>query len=440
MVDDALAGHIDLIITKSVSRFARNTVDSLQTIRKLKEVGCECFFEKENIWTFDGKGELLLTIMSSLAQEEARNISENVQWGKRRAFEQGKVSMAYKLFLGYEKGADGLPQIVEEEAATVRLIYAMFLEGKTYRQIANHLTGQSTPTPGGKTVWQVSTVKSILQNEKYAGNAILQKSFTVDFLSKTIKVNEGEVPQYFVEDSHPAIITQATFDLAQSEVARRAKLGKQLTGSGSPFTCKVICGACGGFYGPQVWSSTKSYRRVVWQCNKKYNDRLYCTTPHVSEEQLQQAFVAAFNQLLGDKERYIEAFEVACAELVDTRTLNREAIALSQECVVAAELIQQAIADNAHAAQDQSEYQRRYDALVARYEEAKAKLDALQAEKRGRAAKKARIQQFLSELRRQDELLRDFDERAWSVLAESITVLAGGAMLVRFRDGTEITV
>jgi DNA invertase Pin-like site-specific DNA recombinase len=193
MIEDALAGKIDLIITKSVSRFARNTVDTLSTVRRLKEKGVEVYFEKENIYTLDSKGELLITIMSSLAQEESRSISENVTWGQRKRMQDGKVSMPYKRFLGYEKGPDGQPQIVESEAETVRLIYTLFLSGQPYRDIAARLTELSIPTPGGKTVWSTSTVRSILKNEKYAGNAILQKKYTVDFLTKRTKVNEGEV-------------------------------------------------------------------------------------------------------------------------------------------------------------------------------------------------------------------------------------------------------
>ena len=138
MIRDALAGKIDLIVTKSVSRFARNTVDSLTTIRKLKEAGCECFFQKENIMTFDSKGELLITIMSSLAQEESRSISENVTWGQRKRFSDGKVSIPYGQFLGYRKGADGLPEIVPEEAETVKRIYRQFLQGKSTNAIAHH--------------------------------------------------------------------------------------------------------------------------------------------------------------------------------------------------------------------------------------------------------------------------------------------------------------
>ena len=187
MVQDALDGKIDLIVTKSVSRFARNTVDSLTTVRKLKDAGVEVYFEKENIWTLDSKGELLITIMSSLAQEESRSISENVTWGQRKRFADGKVSIPYSQFLGYRKGADGLPEIVPEEAEVVRTIYRMFIEGLSSNAIARHLTQQGIPTPAGKQVWQKATVESILRNEKYKGAALLQKSFTVDFLQKKTK-------------------------------------------------------------------------------------------------------------------------------------------------------------------------------------------------------------------------------------------------------------
>ena len=178
MVDDALAGKIDLIVTKSVSRFARNTVDSLVNIRLLKDAGCECYFEEQNIWTFDSTGELLITILSSIAQDEARNISENVTWGHRKRFADGKIMMPYKNFLGYERGEDGNPVINEEEAKTVRLIYRLFLEGKTPYAICRYLDDQCIPTPTGKTRWIENTIISILTNEKYKGDALLQKSFT----------------------------------------------------------------------------------------------------------------------------------------------------------------------------------------------------------------------------------------------------------------------
>ena len=175
MIDDAMAGKIDRIITKSVSRFARNTVDTLTTVRKLKEKGVGVTFEKENIDTLDSKGELFITIMSSLAQEESRSISENVTWGWRKRIADGKVSVAYAHFLGYEKGPDGEMQIVEDEAKVVREIYAMFLDGKTPSGIAAALTKRGVPTPAGKAKWQASTVKSILSNEKYRGGCTSAK-------------------------------------------------------------------------------------------------------------------------------------------------------------------------------------------------------------------------------------------------------------------------
>lgn len=195
MIKDALDGKIDLIVTKSVSRFARNTVDSLTTVRKLKEKGIEVYFEKKNIYTLDSKGELLITIMSSLAQEESRSISENVTWGQRKRFADRKVSLTYKYFLGYKRGEDGLPEIVPEEAEIVRLIYRSFMNGMTPYRIAKILTEKGIPTPAGKIKWQSSTIESILTNEKYKGSALLQKQFTVDFLTKKIKINEGEIPQ-----------------------------------------------------------------------------------------------------------------------------------------------------------------------------------------------------------------------------------------------------
>ncbi|MBR1443938.1 MAG: recombinase family protein, partial [Firmicutes bacterium] len=202
MIADALNGKIDLIITKSVSRFARNTVDSLTTIRKLKEHNIECYFEKENIWTFDGKGELLLTIMSSLAQEESRSISENVTWGQRKRFADGKVSFAYSRVLGFDKGENGQIIVNQEEAETVKLIFKLFLEGMTPHTISMKLTEMGIKSPGGKDKWNQGTIRRMLSNEKYKGDALLQKAFTVDFLSKKQKKNEGEVPQYYVEGNH----------------------------------------------------------------------------------------------------------------------------------------------------------------------------------------------------------------------------------------------
>ena len=248
MVDDALAGKIDLIVTKSVSRFARNTVDSLTTIRKLKDKGVEVYFEKENIWTFDGKGELMLTIMSSLAQEESRSISENCAWGQRKRFADGKVSVPYGRFLGYDKGSDGNLVINEEQAKIVRRIYAEFLQGFTPYAIGRRLTEDGIPTPGGKKTWNGSVIRSILTNEKYKGDALLQKVFTEDFITKKKVKNTGQVPQYYVEGNHEAIVSAETFDLVQEQIAAR-KPGNNRYSGVHVFSGMVYCGDCGSRYG-----------------------------------------------------------------------------------------------------------------------------------------------------------------------------------------------
>jgi DNA invertase Pin-like site-specific DNA recombinase len=302
MVADALAGKLDLIITKSVSRFARNTVDTLTTVRNLKEKGVEVYFEKENIYTLDSKGELLITIMSSLAQEESRSISENVTWGQRKRMQDGKVTMPYARFLGYEKGEDGLPKIIEAEAKVVRLIYTLFLQGKTQNAIARYLTAEGIPTPAKKTKWSVSTVLSILTNEKYRGDARLQKGFTVDFLTKKTKKNEGEVPQYYVEGSHPAIVEPEIYDLVQAEIKKRKPAGLRQSAA-SCFSSKIVCGSCKSYFGYKLWHSTSIYRRTVWRCNHKYKDGCKCHSPHLYEATIQKAFINTFNRLCLERER-----------------------------------------------------------------------------------------------------------------------------------------
>jgi DNA invertase Pin-like site-specific DNA recombinase len=456
MVEAALAGEIQLIITKSVSRFARNTVDSLTTIRNLKDAGCECFFEKEGIWTFDGKGELLLTIMSSLAQEESRSISENVTWGKRRSFEAGKVSLPYKRFLGYERGEDGRPQIVESEAAVVRLIYALFLQGKTVNFIARRLTAQGIPTPGGKEKWSVSTVRSILLSEKYKGEAILQKNFTVNFLEHKMKRNEGELPIFHVENSHPAIVTVEQFDLVQAEWERRSRTpGPQQSGL-SPFSSRLVCESCGAFLGPKTWHSTSPYRRVIWQCNRKYAGDAVCETRHVTEDEIRAAFVSAFNSLISDRATLLEQHRAFMEELTDTTVLDRRIAKYTEECEVVSELIRKAVeeigAKNApgehfsqhalacRAAQGLSDYEERHNALAARYEAAKAKADEAQAEKRQRELRRARAAAFFAEVESRENLLAGFDEELWNCTVESVMVLVGGGFRVRFKDECEVEI
>ena len=439
MVNDALAGHIDLILTKSVSRFARNTVDSLITVRKLKEKGVEVYFEKENIYTLDARGELLITIMSSLAQEESRSISENVTWGIRRGMEDGKIYMGYKHFLGYDKGDNGLPQIVQAEAEIVRKIYALFLEGQTYRSIAKYLMEQAIPTPGGKTKWNVSTVQSILSNEKYKGDALLQKTYTTDFLSKTVKKNEGELPQYYIENSHPAIIDPETFDLVQSELKKRRPNRHRLNNN-SPFSAKIICGQCGGFYGSKVWHSADQYRSCLWQCNHKYKDTTFCDTPHIREKELKQAFVEAFNRLLGDKAYYLKQMEDLLPLLADTATLTAKQGKLIAKRGKIEKQLRCCIEENTKTVQDQTEYERRFLELTEQFKALDRQVAAAEDEILECTARKERIRRFLDELKDIGEIVDEFDENLWHATVDNLTVHTDSKIAVMFRDGTEISV
>ena len=435
MIQDALDGKIDLIITKSVSRFARNTVDSLVTIRKLKDKGVEVFFEKENIYTFDSKGELLLTIMASLAQEESRSISENVTWGQRKRFADGKVSLPYKNFLGYRKGPDGLPEIVPEEAEIVVHIYDLFMLGLTTSAIAGRLTDEGIPTPSGRERWASSTVESILTNEKYKGDALLQKQFTVDFLEKKRKKNEGEVPQYYVENSHPAIIGRDLFDRVQEEMLRRRRQGRKYSGH-SVFASRIFCGDCGAMYGSKVWNSNSKYRKVIWQCNDKFKGEK-CSTPHVSEEEIKERFLAAFNQILLNRDAIIEDCRLMKKVLSDTSTLDLQLADLEQEIEVVAELTRRCIAENAAALQSQEEYATRYNALVARYEKAKIKIEELEAQRLTMASKARAVDTYIKRLKNQDGNLNEFDERLWVETVDRITIYHDGRWLFRFQNGTE---
>ena len=439
MVADALAEKIDLIVTKSVSRFARNTVDSLVTVRKLKEHHVEVFFEKENIFTFDSKGELLITIMSSLAQEESRSISENVTWGQRKRFADGKVTMPFKRFLGYDRGENGVPVINEKEAEVVRMIYSLYLQGKTAAGICKHLMSLGIPTPGGKTKWCQGTVMSILQNEKYKGDALLQKKFTVDFLTKKQKVNEGEIPQYYVEGSHPAIVSAIDFDRVQAEIARRQGLGRSYSGS-SVFASKLICGDCGGFYGKKVWHSTDAYRREVWRCNGKFIGEAKCETPTLTTENIQRMFLQAYNQLMGNREQVIQACEVMRSVVADYTELDAQIDALNEEIQVVAELVSQCIKENASTQQSQEEYKKKYSRLEKRYEKAIEKLKAATAERDNRMQRDRDLRIFIGSIKEQPLVLESWNEGLWIDLLDCATVYADGRVVFRFNDGTEIEV
>lgn len=440
MVTDALDGKIDLILTKSVSRFARNTVDSLVTIRKLKEAGCEVYFEKENIYTFDGKGEVLLTIMSSFAQEESRSISENVTWGKRKSAADGKVYVGYSHFLGYDKGEEkGDPMKVNpEQAEIVKRIYREFMEGRTTFAVAAELTEEGIPTPAGKTKWKATTVEHILTNEKYKGCAILQKTYTADFLTKTIKPNCGEVPQYYVEDSHEAIIQPDEWNAVQGEMTRRKALGRHYSGN-SVFASKLVCGDCGGFFGPKVWNSnSETYRRTVWQCNEKFRKGRKCGTPHLTEETVKAKFTDAFNEIFDIKDEILSNLCDIKKRYADTTAVDEELTAALNEIDVVAELTKRLIDENSRTAQDQDEFKAKYAGFEKRFNDLQTRCAELKAKKTELLAKAQSFNVFIHELKKREGPLGEFDARLWQIALEKAEVQTDGSIVFTFQNGIQI--
>ncbi len=421
MIDDALSGKIDLIITKSVSRFARNTVDSLSTIRELKEKGVEVYFEKENIWTFDAKGELLITIMSSLAQEESRSISENTTWGRRRQFAEGKCSVAYSHFLGYDKGPDGEFVVNEKEAETVRLIFKLYLSGLKCPMICKKLEEKGIKSPFGLDNWSASTVNHMLSNEKYIGDALLQKCYTPDFLTHKMVKNNGEVPQYYVEDHHEAIIDKATYKLVQEEKKNRKNRGPRYQDS-RLLSSKLICGDCGHFYGHKIWHSNKKYRKEIWRCNNKYHGEVRCTTPIVMDEDIKKACVKAINIVITNKDTVMEELRVMKKKAYDTKAMKKDAAKLKKEL--------EALEKEA------GEYDKRADDYKTKSKELEALEDAIASSE----AKAIKIGLFMERLRKLNLPIKQFKKHLWAGMVENVIVMSDGTLVFRFQGGYEVTV
>ncbi|EHI69948.1 recombinase family protein [Streptococcus ictaluri] len=434
MVEDALNGKIDLILTKSVSRFARNTVDSLTTVRKLKEVGVEIYFEKENIWTLDSKGELLITIMSSLAQEESRSISENIKWSKRKMAAEGAVSFGYAHVLGFKVAENGGFDIDEDEAKIVRYIFGLFLQGENPNSIARILTEKGIPTPAGKKLWSYSTVKSMLQNEKYKGDALLQKSFTVDYLTKQKKKNEGELPQYYVENNHRAIIDKATFDLVQLELQKTHNRNKV------SFCGKVICGCCGNPYGRHVWHSNSKHRRHIYRCNKKYKGEQKCDSPSVSEEEIQGWSVEVINQVIGNKNDIINNMKLLIKMLENTDKLTETIKNLEREMADIGEQAEKMVERNAKVIQNQEMYQAEYDRLVTRYEELQSLLLEKQSTLQLKRKQSADVKLFVDLLAKQEHMVTAFDEKLFNTLIEKMVIYKNKKVAVHFKNGQVIEI
>lgn len=441
MIKDALDGKIDLIITKAVTRFARNTVDTLETTRKLREKGVEIYFEEQNVYTFDSSGELMLTILASMGQEESRNISENVKWGKRKKYADGQVVVAYHNFLGYDKHDD--PKIAlkinEEEAKIIRRIYSLYMSGKTPQAIAKILMDDGIKSPMGKDKWRISTVLSILKNEKYKGDALVQKTYVPDFKTHKPKKNNGEMQQYYQENHHEPIIPPHEWDLVQVEMERRKGLGYKYNCT-NIFTCKLVCGECGGFYGAKVWHSNDKYRKVVFQCNHKYDgDKKRCETPVLKEDDVKRMFIDAYAELMHNKSEMMSNAKEMIASLTDTTTEEKRIEQLNEKANEIIVLVTNLVEHNSKVAIDQDEFQKKYNAYDEEHKAVTSKIKELQLKISENQARAILLNDFIETIDSKLTSIDNFDEDIWNYLVEKAVVNKDKSITFHFRNGQEIT-
>lgn len=313
-------GKIDLILTKSISRFARNTVDCLNYIRELKELGIPVIFEKENINTMKADSEIIITMLGGFAQAESESISQNVRWGKRQSFKSGKVAFQYSRIYGYERGENNRPRIVPEQAEVVKRIFESYLAGMSVASIKLMLEAEGIPAAGGKPKWSEGALQYLLRNEKYCGDALLQKTYIENCISKKMKKNNGELPKYLVKDHHEAIISRSLFELVQAEIARRAgkrkvsdktsKTQQSKYSSRYALTELLVCGNCGSAYRRVTWAK-RGKKKVVWRCISRldYGTKYCKNSPTIEEEALHTAVLAAFNAVMSNREQLIDVLK-----------------------------------------------------------------------------------------------------------------------------------
>ncbi len=311
------------------------------------------------------------------------------------------------------------------------------MEGLSYYKIAQLLMSRNIPAPAGGEKWYTRTVESILTNEKYKGSALLQKKFTVDFLTKKQKVNEGEVPQYFIEDSHPPIIDPQEFELVQAEIARRKEIGKVYSSS-NIFSTKLVCSCCGGFFGSKVWHSTSKYRRVIWQCNHKFQNGEKCKTPHLYEDEIKKRFIEVCNRIASDKEEFLISCQQIVEMLSNTTTLDRKIEAQYIYLNGLAVSMQEFIKENAMKPQDKDFYKKKMAEYNSQKAEAEKVLHDLQDKRAARLSRKELLEGLIRTMSREGIVTDTFDGKLWLLLVEKATLGTDGKLTFTLRNGTEI--
>ena len=445
MIRQCRQGKIDMILAKSVSRFARNTVDTLNFTRELRGLGIPVIFEEQNIDTLSIDSELYLVIYAGFAQSESESMSKNITWAYRKRFEDGKVLMQYKSMLGYRKGADGEPEIVPEEAKIVTRIFDMFLSGQTVRAISEQLRSEKINIPGKNFSFSHVMVYNILQNEKYCGDSILQKTITVDCISKTRRDNMGEAPMYYVQNSHPAIISRETYHMTQAEIARRKTLApasekKAVTVAGkySKYALSevLVCGECGSRYRRVTWTS--GGKRVVWRCsNRLENGKKYCKMSlTVKEESLHAAIVRAINKFNSqDHAAYLALMKATIgealgiqAETAEIDELKRRIDALNQKMV---SIIQKAARDGEDIEEHESEFKEMAES-IALFKQRISVLEQAKSTDAEMSERMAKIQEIIDERQAHQDV---YDDSIVRQMIECIKVFSNGNIEVYFGGG-----
>ncbi len=447
MIRDAEKGKIDLVITKSVSRFGRNTLEGLEYVRRLKRCGVGVFFEKENTNTLYLDNEMLLTFMMSQAQAESESLSTNVKWGYRKRFADGVVYYHYDSLLGYRAGPDGEPEIDPDEAVVVRRIFARCLMGQSYQQICNGLMADGIKSVKGGETWCSSTVKSILQNEKYIGDAILQKTFSEDLFDRRQVKNEGQLPKYYVHDCHPAIIDRVTFQRVQEEMARRSSLrktsSKTKTEQGKHsgkyvLSGLLVCSECGSPY-RRVTYMPNGQKRFVWRCINRieHGKRICHDSATMEEPELRDAVVSALNEMFRQrtaKELLAQCISAALAGAEDGGlTLPAVEVRLKALQEEQMSLLQLAMEEP-----DCTEYDEKLTQVSAAMTAMLERKAELVRQGCTDAAYDSRVLDITDTLEQMDSAITEFDDGMVYQTISSIKVLDAERISVRFKDGTEV--
>ena len=438
---------IDIILTKSLSRFARNTVDSLKYIRELRELGIAVISEKENINTLTAESEMLITIMSCFAQAESESISKNVSWGVRQSFKNGNVPMQYARLLGYRKGKNDAPEIVPDEAEVVREIYRCYLDGMSMNLIADRLNAKGLTTKGNGSPYRKAVIQRILTNEKYMGDALLQKTYVTDCITKKTRKNNGELPMYLVKNHHEPIISRADFNRVQEEMARRSakraiadKLTKTEQGKYSAkygLSELLICGECEEHYRRVTWTA-KGFKEIKWRCVSRiqYGKKKCHNSPTVDEQALHRAIVSAVNEFCTVKDDVAKVLRESITEVLDPNQ-NGSVQAAQQRIDELArnmdELIR--IASLPETAKNAM-------ADIARFsDEMKALREFIETEKAKQAATQHgsdELSNVLQRLEKEDFTLIEYDDIVTRQLIERITVESKDTITITFKGGFEI--